>query len=105
MKIVLFKNDKKSFSTNALVFKLKALIKLSNFRTFEQYAIMIVSTMHTTRGEISQMFVVEEYGNTTPLYIAGNYNLMDFMEQTACQAKLTDIWNGNMAWNTSLVMV
>lgn len=64
--------------------------------------------MHIRKGVIAKQLIVstvEQYGKTTPLYIAGNNNLMNFMEQTACQAKLTEIWNGNMAWNTSIIKV
>ena len=85
-------------------------ISFSNiyFSIFESYAIAILDRMQTTSGVISQKLIVstvQQYGSTTPLYIAGNNNLMDFMEQTSCQAKLNDIWNGNISWNISLLKV
>ena len=66
-----------------------------DFRSFEQHTNSIVNRMYAIGGNISQnliVCIVEEYGNTTPLYIAGNNDLMNFMEQTACQAKLTNIY-------------
>lgn len=38
--------------------------------------------------------------NSTPLTIAYSQNLTTFMAHTACQAKLSSIWSGNIALYT-----
>lgn len=48
---------------------------------------------------------VEQYGNTTHFTLADSNELMDFMGQTACQAKLNSIWKGRMALYTSTLKV
>lgn len=48
---------------------------------------------------------VEQYGNTTQFTLADANEMMDFMGQTACMAKLNSIWKGRMALYTSNMKV
>ncbi|KAK7091956.1 hypothetical protein V1264_009572 [Littorina saxatilis] len=55
-----------------------------------------------TAGHPAHTNTPDTAGRPTPLSMTESYEMTDFAGHSACQTKLTDIWNGGLAGNTSI---
>ncbi|CAC5379427.1 TRPM1 [Mytilus coruscus] len=73
-----------------------------NARYFESEACNVMTELYRNDREKALTILVTKVGrfNSTPLQIAYSQNLKTFMAHTACQAKLSSIWSGDIALYT-----
>ncbi|CAG2246289.1 TRPM1 [Mytilus edulis] len=83
-----------------------------NARYFESEACNVMTELYKNDREKALKILVTKVGrfNSTPLQIAYSQNLKMFMAHTACQAKLSSIWSGDIAlytptWRVGIAVV
>nr|XP_022319514.1 transient receptor potential cation channel subfamily M member 5-like [Crassostrea virginica] len=88
-------------------FELSLALK-QNSSHFEKLASQILAICFIHDRDLSHQLLVrelEEFGNTTLFFLAGENNLMDFMSQPCFSTKLDAIWKGQMALHTSIFKI
>ncbi|CAC5368004.1 TRPM3 [Mytilus coruscus] len=81
-----------------------SLSYMENSKFYEGLACSLITECYIQNRYLATSMLVqtvEQYGNTTQFTIADANEMMDFMGQTACMAKLNSIWKGRMALYTS----
>ncbi len=79
-----------------------------HYRKFEKQSFDILSECYSRDKRVAHQLLVseqKEWGYSTIFSTADAHTLMDFVEHTACQTKLNDIWKGRMALYTAELKV
>lgn len=72
-------------------------------RHYEETAVQVLNECYQRDKVSCQQLLVrplKTWGNKTLLQLAGNTGLQEFLNHTACQTKLDDVWTGRMKPHT-----